>query len=149
LKERTSRRHVNPERRMPTKIPVWVTAILLLGALLLAAGGVIALVNPRMLASPNDAITAAVRVYAGYLASRNFVLALMLFAAIANRARLLMHSLAVIVGLIQIADVIFEAVEGRWLVVPGVLILGLLFFLAASQISGAPFWKREAWSASQ
>jgi hypothetical protein len=134
---------------MPSKIPWLVTAVLLLGAALLTAGGVIALLNPRMLAAPADDINHAVRVYAGYLASRNFALALMLVASIVFGARSLMHSLAVLIGLVQFADAVFDALEGRWNIVPGVVILGLLVFLAASRISGAAFWKREAWANSQ
>ena len=47
---------------------------------------------------------------------------------------------------IQLADAILDAVEGRWPIVPGVIILGVLFFLAAARLSGHPFWKAEAWS---
>ena len=49
--------------------PRWVYVVVLIGALLMALGGVIALVNPAMLVSPHDQINGAVHVYAGYLAS--------------------------------------------------------------------------------
>ncbi len=45
----------------------------------MAAGGVIALVNPAMLASPHDQINGAIHIYAGYLASRNLCIAAVLW----------------------------------------------------------------------
>jgi hypothetical protein len=46
-------------------IPWWLQAIVLLGALLMATGALIALLNPAMLVSPHDEINAAVHIYAG------------------------------------------------------------------------------------
>jgi hypothetical protein len=132
---------------MPTKIPVWVSAIVIVGAVLMAAGAVIAEVNPQMLAAPNATINTATHVYAAYLVSRNLVLAVMLLAALAWRAKPVLHTLLVAVAFIQIADAVLDALEGRWPIVPGVFVLGTLFFIAAARISGAAFWKRAAWSA--
>jgi hypothetical protein len=133
---------------MQTKIPWWVSVIVMIGVALMAAGGVIALVNPRMLVSPSADVNDAVRVYAGYFVSRNLVLAVMLLAALAWRARPVLNALLVVVGLIQFADALIDAVEGRWPILPGVLVLGCMFVLAASHVSGAAFWRREAWSPS-
>jgi hypothetical protein len=132
---------------MPPKIPTWVSAIVVVGAVLMAAGAVIAEVNPQMLVDPNTAINSATHVYAAYLVSRNLVLAVMLLAALAWRAKPVLHTLLVAVAFIQIADAVLDALEGRWPIVPGVFVLGLLFFIAAARISGAAFWKRAAWSA--
>jgi hypothetical protein len=46
---------------------------------------------------------------------------------------------------IQLLDIGMDFAEGRWAVVPGVVILGALFFAASARISGYPFWKAEAW----
>jgi hypothetical protein len=132
---------------MPAKIPIWVSAIVVVGAVLMAAGAVIAEVNPQMLVAPNTAIDSATHVYAAYLVSRNLVLAVMLLAALASRAKPVLHTLLVAVAFIQIADAVLDALEGRWPIVPGVFVLGILFFIAAARISGAAFWKRAAWSA--
>src|SRR5271154_4788762 len=67
-------------------VPWWVTVVVLIGAVLMAAGGIIALVNPAMLVSPQDQINGAVHIYAGYLASRNLCIAFMLLALLAMRA---------------------------------------------------------------
>jgi len=56
-------------------LPWWVVASVIVGALLMGAGAAIALIRPAMLVTPNAEITAAVRVYAGYLISRNLALA--------------------------------------------------------------------------
>jgi hypothetical protein len=39
--------------------------------------------------------------------------------------------------------------EGRWIIVPGVVVFGLLFLLASARLCGHPFWRREAWSQAQ
>lgn len=111
----------------------------------MAAGGVIALVHPAMLVSPRDEINGAVRIYAGYLASRNLVLATMLLAMLTLRARHALSHFMVLTAFIQVIDVCIDCVEGRWAVVPGVLIFGLVFFLAATRLRGFPFWRPEAW----
>lgn len=111
----------------------------------MAAGGVIALVHPAMLVSPQAEITEPVRVYAGYLASRNLVLATMLLAMLALGARRALSYLMVLTGFIQVADACIDCVEGRWAVVPGVVVFGLVFFWGATRLAGAPFWRGKAW----
>jgi hypothetical protein len=120
--------------------------IVLIGAMLMASGGVIALVNPAMLVSPHDQINGAVHIYAGYLASRNLCIAALLLVLMAMQKTRALGNLLVLTAFIQLADAILDAVEGRWPIVPGVLVLGVLFFLAAARLSGHPFWKAEAWS---
>jgi hypothetical protein len=112
----------------------------------MAAGGVIALVNPAMLVSPQDQINGAVHIYAGYLASRNLCIAGLLLILLAMRKARALGNLLVLTAFIQLADAILDAVEGRWPIVPGVFVLGVLFFLAAARLSGYAFWKTEAWS---
>ncbi len=123
----------------------WLYLVVVVGALLMAAGGVIALVHPAMLVSPNAEINEAVRVYAGYLASRNLVLAMMLLAMLALRARRALSLLMVLTGFIQVVDACIDFVEGRWAVVPGVLVFGVVFFLGAARLAGAPLWRGKAW----
>jgi hypothetical protein len=126
-------------------IPLWLRMIVLLGALLMAAGGVIALVHPVMLVSPHDEINGAVRVYAGYLASRNLVLAIMLLATLGLGARVALANLMMLTGFIQLVDACIDGVEGRWAVVPGVIVFGIVFFVGAARLCRHPFWKRQAW----
>ena len=125
--------------------PLWVRAVVVLGAVLMATGAVLALVRPQMLVSPHDEINGAVRIYAGYLTSRNLTIALMLLAALALRTRNMLNSLILLTGFVQALDAVVDIAEGRWVIVPGVAVLAVLFFLAAARLSGYPFWRVEAW----
>jgi hypothetical protein len=116
-----------------------------LGALLLISGALIALFHPAMLVSPHDEISGAVHIYAGYLASRNLALAVMLLAALALGAKRLLNNLLLLLSLIQLFDAAIDVVEGRWSVASGVLVLAILFFAASGSLSGYPFWKTHAW----
>jgi hypothetical protein len=116
-----------------------------LGAILLAAGAGIALFRPAMLATPHDEINGAVYIYAGYLASRNFSLAIALLVALVTGARRALNSFLLLVAMVQLLDAVMDCVEGRWPIVPGVSLLALLFLLASASLSGYPFWKIRAW----
>jgi len=131
-------------RRKPS-IPSWVRIVVVIGALLMATGGVIALVNPAMLVSPGAQINGAAHIYAGYLASRNLCLGIMLLALMVIGATRALGNLMVLTAFIQIVDAGIDCIEGRWPIVPGVLIFGLIFFLGAARLSGYPFWKADAW----
>ncbi len=126
-------------------IALWLRAAVIVGALLMAAGGVIALVHPAMLVLPSDEINGAVRIYAGYLASRNLTLAIMLLVAMTVRARPALSQLMLLTAFIQIADACIDSVEGRWVIVPGVVLFGVIFFIGAAKLSGYPFWRIGAW----
>lgn len=128
-----------------TEFPAWVRAIVVLGALLMTAGALSALVHPALLVSPHDEINDAVHIYAGYLAARNLVLALMLVTAMGFRSRGTLNTLMLLAALIQVMDAAIDCVEGRWAVVPGAIVLGVLFLVAAGRLSGHPVWKTAAW----
>ena len=127
------------------RVPVLWTVIIVFGALLMAVGAVIALLHPAMLVSPHDEINGAVQIYAGYFASRNAALTIMLLALLALRAKVPLGNLMVLVALVQFIDAFIDCIEGRWTIVPGVLILGILFSGGAARLTAHPFWKREAW----
>ena len=131
--------------RSPASLPGWVAISLVLGALLMATGAIIALIHPAMLVSPDAEINSAVRVYAGYLVSRNLALALMLLAMLGMRARGVLSSLMVLTAFVQLLDAGMDLWEGRWPLVPGVLVFAVVFFLGAARLSGQPFWKLAAW----
>ena len=126
---------------MKKALPWWVNATVIAGALLLGAGGIIALVRPAMLVSPHAEINSAARVYAGYLVSRNLALAIMLLAAWVTGARQALSGLMALAALVQFLDMGLDAAEGRRALVPGVLALGVLFSLAAARMCGRLFWK--------
>jgi hypothetical protein len=127
------------------RVPSWVNIVVVVCAVLMGAGAIIALVNPRMLVDRHAEINAAVRTYAGYLTARNGTLAIMLLVLLAVGARRALGGLMAIVGFIQLADFVVDCVDARWSVAPGVLVLGILLLMAAGRLAGAPFWRREAW----
>jgi hypothetical protein len=121
--------------------PWWVNAMVIIGALLFGAGGIIALIRPEMLVSPHVEVNSAVRVYAGYLVSRNVALAIMLVVTWVSGARQALSRLMAFAGLVQLFDAGLDAAEGRMMLVPGVIALGALFFFAAARLSGILFTK--------
>lgn len=131
------------------RFPWWLQTIVLVGALLMAAGALIALLNPGMLVSPHDDINAAVRIYAGYLFSRNAALAILLVASLLFRSKSTLNTLILLTAFIQLLDATVDCMEGRWVIVPGVFVFGLLFLLASARLTGHPFWRRQAWSQAQ
>jgi hypothetical protein len=108
-------------------------------------GALMALLHPALLVSPHDEINGAVHIYAGYFASRNLGLAIMLLAAMSLRARGTLNALMLLTAIIQFLDAGIDCVEGRWVIVPGVVLIGLLFFVGSARLSGHPFWRMEAW----
>ena len=57
-----------------------------------------------------------------------------------------LSNLMVLVALIQLLDITMDVVEGRWMVIPGVFLFGVMFLIGASRLcEGTPLWKIEAW----
>jgi hypothetical protein len=133
------------ESKAHASLPWWVSGSVVVGALLMAAGGLIALIHPAMLVSPGAEINGAVRVYAGYLVSRNLALAIMLLVMLGLRTRGALSNLMVLTAFIQLLDAGMDFREGRWTLVPGVILFAVVFFLGAARLSGQPFWKLAAW----
>ena len=134
------------QSQLTQRIPAWVNVVVILCAVLMGAGALIAFLKPGMLVDPHAEINEAVRTYAGYLTARNLTLAVMLPILLVAGARRALGNLVAVVGLIQIFDFAVDCVEARWSVAPGVLVLGILLLLAAGRLTGAPFWQRRAWN---
>jgi len=126
-------------------LPWWLRTIVVLGALLMATGAIIALLHPALLVSPHDEINGAVRIYAGYLTSRNLGIAIMLLLAMGLRANGALNTLMLLTAFIQVLDIGIDCVEGRWAVIPGVTVLAVMFFAGSARLSGFPFWRMGAW----
>ena len=125
-------------------IPVWVKVVVLLCVVVTGTGAVVAVLQPGMLVEPHAEITAAVRTYAAYLLTRNAVVAITLLLLLLMKARWALGNLLAIAGAIQVLDCVMDCVEARWVVAPGVLVLGVLFLAGATRLCG-PFWRRDAW----
>ena len=128
-------------------IPWWIQLATISGSLLMAAGGIIGLVNPGMLVGHQADINEAARVFAGYFAARNLTVACLLLILLLIRAARALGHVTALAACIQIVDLVLDCVEGRWSITPGVLVVGVLFYVAALKLSGHPLWRRQAWVA--
>ena len=116
-------------------IPSWVAVTAGLGTLFLAAGAVIALVQPSLLLAPDDQVTHGVRVYSDYLVSRNLAVAVLLAAALTVRARSLLAALMALTALIQLFDIMLDAATARWVLIPGLFVFAAAFALGARRLA--------------
>ncbi len=130
----------NPGDPQHSTLPFWVPAIVVVGALLMCTGGILALVHPVMLVPAGEAINEAVRVYSGYLFSRDVAIGLLLIGALSIGARSALGCLMVLTAFIQLLDAGIDCMEGRWIIAPGVLILGIVFLAGATRVLGRPWW---------
>ena len=69
----------------------------------------------------------------------------MLVTALLLRARAALSGMLLLTGFIQMLDVFTDCLDHRWAIVPAAAVIGAVFFLAAASLSGAPFWKIQAW----
>jgi hypothetical protein len=111
----------------------WIELIVVIGSILMLLGGVLAWVRPAMLVGAAE-MTAAARVFAGYFVARNLAIGGFLIGALSLRKRDALVTLLLLASAVQGADAVFDVLEGRWPIVPGVLVLGVLFGLAAMRL---------------
>src|SRR5437764_15188713 len=126
------------------RIPWWVSAVVILGACLTAAGAIIRKVDPTLLTN-NSPMTDAARVYADYMFARNLPLAVMLLFLLLVKARHMLAGFMVLTAFIQIVDVINDVARGAFLLIPGLLIFAALFLIGAWQLFGQAIWHIDAW----
>ena len=125
-------------------IPLWVSIVVIIGALLTATGAIISKVDPTLLTNGSP-MTDAARVYADYLFARNLPLAIMLLFLLAVKARRMLAGFMVLTALIQLVDVINDLARGAFLLVPGLLIFAAVFLIGAWQLFGQAIWHVDAW----
>ena len=126
------------------RIPLWVSIVVVIGALLTATGAVISKVDPTLLTNGSP-MTDAARVYADYMFARNLSLEVMLLLLLALRAPRMLAGFMVLIALIQFVDVIDDLARGAFLLVPGLLVFAVVFLVGASRLFGQAFWHVDAW----
>ena len=125
-------------------IPLWISIVVIIGALLTATGAIISKVDPTLLTNGSP-MTDAARVYADYLFARNLPLAVMLLFLLAVKARRMLAGFMVLTALIQFVDVINDLARGAIVLVPGLLVFAIVFLIGAWQLFGQAFWHVDAW----
>lgn len=126
------------------RIPLWVSIVVVLGAIVTVVGAVISKVNPSLLTNGSQ-VTDAVRVYADYTFSRNLSLAAMLLFLLLIGNRRILAAFMVLISLIQFIDVINDLIRGAYLLVPGLLVFVIVFLYGASSLFKQAFWRIDAW----
>jgi hypothetical protein len=129
-------------------IPLWISIVVILGALLITTGAVISKLDPTLLTNGSP-MTDAARVYADYLFARNLPLAVMLPFLLAMRARRMLAGFMVLTAFIQLVDVINDLARGAFLLVPGLLVFATVFLIGAWQLFGQAIWHIDAWRESE
>jgi hypothetical protein len=122
------------QKSTTAEVAWWIAAIVILGVLLTAAGGILALVHPETLVGSNAPMNQAAYVYAGYLVSRDLALAAMLLATLALRAYRMLAGLMILTVLTQVIDAVVDATTGRLSLVPIIVILAVAFLIGAIRI---------------
>jgi hypothetical protein len=128
-------------------VPLWLKIVVTGSALLLGAGGILALFYPALMVGPQAVIDGATRIYAGYMASRNLALAVMLLALLGLGARRALGQTMILVALIQAFDLCIDCFEARWTIVPGVFVFGMVALIAGYNLIGSSVFRRRAGAA--
>lgn len=126
------------------RIPLWVSIVVILGALLTTTGAVLSKVDPTLLTNGSP-MTEAARIYADYMFARNLALAVMLLFLLGVRARRMLAGFMVLIALIQVFDVVDDLARGAFLLVPGLLVFAIMFLIGAWKLFGQAIWHIEAW----
>ena len=125
------------------RFPLWVSIVVILGALLSITGAVISRVDPTLLTNGSP-MTETARVYADYTFARDLALAVLLLP-LAIRARRMLAGFMVLVALIQLIDIVDDLARGDWLLIPGLLVFAIVFLLGAWRLFGRAVWHVDAW----
>lgn len=125
-------------------IPLWVSIIVILGALLSITGAVVSKVDPAFLTNGSPT-TEAVKVYADYMFARSLSLTVMLLFLLAVRARRMLAGFMVLIAIIQIIDIGDDLARGAFLLVPGLLVFAVVFLIGAWRLFGQAVWRIDTW----
>ena len=125
--------------------PWWLYLVIYFGSFLLIAGALIALIDPMLLVGPGQQLTVGVKIYAGYLVSRNLTIGLLLLFAERMNARASLCTLMLATALIQFVDGVIDLIEQRWTIIPVVLAIGTAFLIGARRVAGNSLWRPGSW----
>lgn len=117
----------------------WLIGVVVLGALLTATGGLLA-IHPS-----GEHLSTAGQNYADYFLTRNLAMAALLLLMLALRARHVLTGLMILTALIQTLDAITATATGRLALVPIDLAFTAAFLLGAAHLSTGPLWRGTAW----
>ena len=127
------------------RFPLWVSIVVILGALLTLSSAVISKIDPILLTNGNP-MTPSAQIYADYMFARDLALAVMLLLLLGVRARRMLAGFMVLTVLIQCVDIVDDLLRGAFLLfLPVVFVFAILFLLAAGRLFGRAFWHVDVW----
>jgi hypothetical protein len=119
-----------------------VDAIVVLGALITGAVGVLSLVAPAtflaVIGHRGAHVTASTQIFASYTGARELAIAVALVILLALRSTRVLPGLMVVTAGANILDVADALVNGRWAQVPGAFVFALAFLAAAAWLFKQP-----------
>jgi hypothetical protein len=143
----SDRRLSDPERLTGApSYPWWLYLVVFSGSFLMIAGALIALIDPMLLVGPGRQLTEGVKIYAGYLVSRNLTIGLLLLLAQRMNARASLCTLMLATALIQFVDGAIDLIEQRWTIIPMALVIGIAFLIGARRVAGSSLWRPSSWN---
>lgn len=110
--------------------PRWPSLVVIVGALLTATGGLLALF------ASGEHLNKAGRNYADYFATRDLAIAATLLLVLVFRARRTLVVLMLLTAAIQLLDAVSASLTGRSGLIPVDLAFALAFVVAAARLSG-------------
>ncbi len=144
MNSQQSQTHDLQTHQSVSRIPLWVSIVVILGALLTLSGAVISKVDPTLLTN-GSAMTEAAQVYADYMFARNLSLAVMLLFLLGIRAQRMLAGFMVLIALIQIIDIVDDLSRGAVVLVPGLLVFATVFLVGAWRLFGNAIWHASVW----
>ncbi|MEO8887927.1 MAG: hypothetical protein ABI301_03380, partial [Jatrophihabitantaceae bacterium] len=117
----------------------WLIGVVVLGALLTATGGLLA-IHPQ-----GEHLNTAGQNYADYFLTRNLAMAVLLLLMLALRAQRVLTGLMILTALIQSLDAVTATVTGRLGLVPIDLAFTAAFLIGAAHLSTGPLWRGASW----
>jgi hypothetical protein len=121
-----------------------VVAVVLAGAVVVLAGGILAWLRPAQLLPAGASADVGVHLYGARMAARALPLGLALLVLLALRARRMLGGLLVLVAAIEIGDSVSALVNRDWVELSGAVV-AVAFLWAAGRLLGAPLWTARAW----
>ena len=114
-----------------------VAAVVVAGAAVVLAGGLIAWLHPAQLLPSGTAITTGTRIYGARMAARALPLGVALLVLLAVRARAMLAALLVLVAAVEVGDAVSALAYRDWAELSGAVIVAAAFGWAAHRLARA------------
>jgi hypothetical protein len=121
-----------------------VVAVVLVGAAVVLAGGILAWLRPQQLLPAGASADVGVHLYGARMAARALPLGLALVVLLVLRARRMLAGLLVLVAAIEAGDSVSALAHRDWVELSGAVV-AVAFLWAAARLLGAPLWAARAW----